>query len=86
MEEVAFIKIGFGNIMAANKIIAILDPHSAPVKRSIHNARAQELVIDVTCNRKTRSVILTDSGHIVLSSLQRERQEDGQKSWQEDGR
>ena len=72
MEEVVFIKIGFGNIMAANKIIDIIDPHSPPVKRIIKNARAKGLVIDVTYGRKIRSVLVTDSGHIVLSSLQRE--------------
>lgn len=68
--DLNFIKIGFGNFMSANKIIAIIDSNSSPVKRIIQNARVQGLVIDVTFGRKTRAVIIADSGHIVLSSLQ----------------
>ncbi len=70
--DFVFINVGFGNIVSANRIMAIIGPHSAPVKRIIRSAYEQGAVVDATYGRKTRSVIVADSGHIVLSSLQQD--------------
>ena len=66
------INIGFGNMIAADRIIAIVSPDSAPVKRMIQEARDRKRVIDATQGRRTRSVIQTDSDHVVLSAIQPE--------------
>ncbi len=66
------INIGFGNIVAANRIIAIVSPESAPIKRIIQEARDRGMLIDATYGRRTRAVIITDSDHIVLSAVQPE--------------
>lgn len=66
------INIGFGNIVAANRIIAIVGPESAPIKRIVQEAKDDGSAIDATYGRKTRAVIIMDSGHIVLSSVQPE--------------
>jgi regulator of extracellular matrix RemA (YlzA/DUF370 family) len=66
------INIGFGNILAANRIVAIISPDSAPVKRIIQEARERGSLIDATYGRRTRAVVITDSGHIVLSAVQPE--------------
>ncbi|MDO4580989.1 MAG: DUF370 domain-containing protein [Bacillota bacterium] len=66
------INIGFGNLVSANRIIAIIAPDSAPIKRIVQEAREKGLLIDASCGRRTRAVIITDSGHLVLSSLQPE--------------
>ena len=66
------INIGFGNIVAANRIIAIVSPESAPIKRIVQEAKDDGSAIDATYGRKTRAVIIMDSGHIVLSSVQPE--------------
>ena len=66
------IKIGFGNIVSANRIIAIVSPESAPIKRMVQEAKDSGSAIDATYGRKTRAVIIMDSGHIVLSSIQPE--------------
>jgi len=63
------INIGFGNIVAAGRVIAIVGPESAPVKRIVNDARETGMLIDATCGRRTRAVIITDSRHIVLSAL-----------------
>lgn len=63
------INIGFGNIVLANRIIAIVSPESAPIKRVIQNARDDEKLIDATYGRRTRAVIVMDSGHIILSAI-----------------
>lgn len=63
------INIGFGNIVNTNKIISIISPEAAPVKRMVQNAKDNGMAIDATCGRRTRSVIVTDSGHLVLSAL-----------------
>ena len=63
------IHIGFGNILAMNKIIGIASPNSAPTKRIIQEGRNNGLLIDMTCGRRTKAVIFTDSGHIVLAAL-----------------
>ena len=65
------INIGFGNIVNTNKIISIISPEAAPVKRMVQNAKDNGMAIDATCGRRTRSVIVTDSGHLVLSALDR---------------
>ena len=67
-----FINIGFGNMVASDRIITIVSPDSAPVKRLIQDAKDGGRVIDVSCGRKTRSVIITDSEHVILSAIQSE--------------
>ena len=63
------VNIGFGNIVNTNKIISMISPEAAPVKRMVQNAKDNGMAIDATCGRRTRSVIVTDSGHLVLSAL-----------------
>ena len=67
-----FINIGFGNMVSANRIVAIACPDSAPVKRLVQDAKDDNRVIDVSCGRRTRAVIITDSDHVVLSAIQAE--------------
>ena len=67
-----FINIGFNNMAAAERIVTLASPDSAPIKRLITDARASGRLIDVTCGRRTRSVIITDSDHVILSSIQPE--------------
>ena len=64
--DIKLINIGFGNIVSANRVVAIVSPESAPIKRLISDAREQGKLIDATYGRRTRAVIITDSGHIVL--------------------
>ena len=64
--------IGFGNIVAANRIIAIVSPESAPIKRIIQEAREKGVLVDATYGRRTRAVIVTDSDHVILSAVQPE--------------
>ncbi|MCL2742028.1 MAG: DUF370 domain-containing protein [Oscillospiraceae bacterium] len=66
---VRFINIGFGNIVSSEKVVSIVSPDSAPVKRIIGEARERGMLIDATCGRKTRGVIVTDSDHVVLTAL-----------------
>lgn len=66
------VNIGFGNIVSANRIIAIVNPESAPIKRLISDARETGKLIDATYGRRTRGVIIIDSGHVILSSVQPE--------------
>lgn len=66
------INIGFGNIVSANRIIAIVSPESAPIKRIIQEAKDNKTVVDATYGRRTRAVIIMDSGHIILSAVQPE--------------
>ncbi|MEE0857857.1 MAG: DUF370 domain-containing protein [Acutalibacteraceae bacterium] len=63
------INIGFGNLVSADKIIAVVSPDSAPIKRIIQDAKEQGLLIDATYGRKTRSVIIAESEHIILSAI-----------------
>jgi regulator of extracellular matrix RemA (YlzA/DUF370 family) len=63
------VHIGFGNILAMNRVIAIASPNSAPTKRIIQEARSKGLLIDMTNGRRTKAVVFTDSGHIVLAAL-----------------
>ena len=66
------INIGFGNMVSAERIIAVVSPESAPIKRIITDTREKGLLIDATYGRRTRAVIITDSGHVVLSAIQPE--------------
>lgn len=70
--EIKLINIGFGNIVAANRIIAIVSPESAPIKRIIQESRDRGMLIDATYGRRTRAVIITDSDHVILSAVQPE--------------
>ena len=72
MNNYKLVNIGFGNIVSANRIIAIVSPESAPIKRLIQEAREKGMLIDATYGRRTRAVIITDSNHVVLSSIQPE--------------
>lgn len=72
MSTIKLINIGFGNIVLANRIIAIISPESAPVKRLMQEARDNGMLIDATYGRRTRAVIVTDSDHVILSSIQPE--------------
>ncbi len=67
-----FINIGFGNMVSVNRIVAIASPDSAPIKRLVQDAREEDRVIDVSCGRRTRAVIITDSDHVILSAIQTE--------------
>ncbi|MDO4566331.1 MAG: DUF370 domain-containing protein [Oscillospiraceae bacterium] len=66
------LNIGFGNMVSAGRIIAIVSPESAPIKRIIQDARDKGCLIDATYGRRTRAVIVTDSDHVVLSAVQPE--------------
>lgn len=70
--SVKLINIGFGNIVAGNRVIAVVSPESAPIKRIIQEAREKGMLIDATYGRRTRAVIITDSDHVVLSAIQPE--------------
>ncbi|MBM3469494.1 MAG: DUF370 domain-containing protein [Armatimonadetes bacterium] len=70
--ETRLINIGHGNILAANRIVAIISPDSAPVKRIVQESRERGSLIDATYGRRTRAVVITDSGHVVLSAVQPE--------------
>ena len=66
---IELVHIGFGNILSMNKIIAIAAPNSAPTKRIVQEGRNKGLLIDLTGGRRTKAVIFTDSGHIILAAL-----------------
>ena len=63
------IHVGFGNILAMNRVIAIVSPNSAPIKRTIQEGKNKDLLIDMTTGRRTKAVIIADSGHIILAAL-----------------
>lgn len=67
------VNIGFGNMINAARVIAIVSPESAPIKRMITDAKEKGILIDATHGRKTRAVILSDSDHVILSYLQTEK-------------
>ena len=67
-----FINIGFGNMVAVDRIVAIASPDSAPIKRLVQDAKDGGRTIDVSCGRRTRAVIITDSEHVILSAIQAE--------------
>ncbi len=68
-----FISIGYGNSIALERIVALVSPESAPIKRLMQDAKEMGRIIDVSCGRKTRSVIITDSEHVILSALTTEK-------------
>lgn len=70
--SIKLINIGFGNIVSASRIIAIVSPESAPIKRIIQEARDRSVLIDATYGRRTRAVIVMDSDHVILSAVQPE--------------
>ncbi len=63
------VHIGFGNIVAANKVMAIASPNSAPTQRLVQEAREKNLLVDMTSGRRTKAVIITENGYIILSAL-----------------
>ncbi len=71
-QEIKLINIGFGNIVPANRLVAIISPESAPVKRMVQEARERGMLIDATYGRRTRAVLITDSDHVILSAVQPE--------------
>jgi regulator of extracellular matrix RemA (YlzA/DUF370 family) len=68
----ALINIGFGNVVVASKVVAVVSPGSAPMKRLRDEARDAGRLVDATEGRRTRSIVVTDSGHIILSAIQPE--------------
>ena len=70
--DIKLVNIGFGNIVSAHRIVAIVSPDSAPIKRIITEARDRGVLIDATYGRRTRAVIITDSDHVILSAVQPE--------------
>lgn len=66
------INIGFGNVVSSDRIISIVSPDSAPLKRIVQEAKDEKRAIDATFGRRTRSVLIMDSGHIILSAVQPE--------------
>ena len=66
------INIGFGNMVSANRLVAIVSPESAPIKRIIQDSKERGMLIDATHGRRTRAVIITDSDHVILTYLQSE--------------
>ncbi len=70
--SIKLINIGFGIIVSANRVIAIVSPESAPIRRIIQEARDRGMLIDATYGRRTRAVVITDSDHIILSAVQPE--------------
>ena len=68
--DIKLSNIGFGNVVSANRVVAIVSPESAPIKRIIQDARDRFQLIDATYGRRTRAVVIMDSGHVVLSAVQ----------------
>jgi len=68
--NIKLINIGFGNIVSANRVIAMISPESAPIKRLVQDARERGQLVDATYGRRTRAVIIMDSGHVILSAVQ----------------
>ena len=63
------VNVGFGNVVNSSKIIGIISPDAAPIKRMVQTAKDTGMAIDATCGRRTKAVIVTESGHMILSSL-----------------
>ena len=66
------VNIGFGNIVSAQRIVAIVSPESAPIKRMVQDAKDNKTAVDATYGRRTRAVLIMDSGHVILSAVQPE--------------
>jgi len=67
--SVELVHLGFGGVLAVNRIVAILDPDSAPVKRMVREAKQDKTAIDMTYGRKTRAVVILDSGHVAFAPI-----------------
>ena len=67
-----FVNVGFGNSVATERIIAVVSPESAPIKRIVQEAKDKGTAIDATCGRRTRAVLIMDSGNVILSAIQSE--------------
>ena len=80
-----FINIGFGNVVAAQRILAVLSPDSAPIKRMIQEAKERGMLIDASFGRSTRSVLLMDTDHVILSALGPEQLSGRGSEVEEDG-
>ena len=78
------INIGFGNMVSAGRLVAIVSPESAPIKRIIQNAKEKNMLIDATYGRRTRAVLITDSEHVILSPLQPETEANRLGDYDED--
>lgn len=63
------INIGFGNLVSSSRIVAVVSPESAPIKRIVQDAKAKGLLVDATCGRRCKAVLVTDSDHVVLSAI-----------------
>lgn len=63
------VNVGFGNVVNSNKIISIISPEAAPIKRMVQSAKDSQMAIDATCGRRTKAVVVMESGHLILSSL-----------------
>ena len=70
--SIRLINIGFGNFVSAQRLISIVSPDAAPVKRIVQDARENKTLVDASCGRRTRAVLIMDSGHVVLSAVQPE--------------
>ena len=70
--DIKLINVGYGNFISSSRIIAIIGPESAPVKRMIQEAREERRLIDATYGRRTRAVIISDSDHVIFSAVQPE--------------
>ena len=87
---IKLVNIGFGNVVNADRIIAVISPDSAPVKRMVTDARASGKLVDATYGRRTRAVIIADSDHVILSAVQPEtvahrmESKSGDKAYDED--
>lgn len=66
------LNVGFGNVVSSRRIISIVSPEAAPIKRMIQDAKDSKMAVDATCGRRTKAIIVMDSGHVVLSALQPE--------------
>ena len=80
-----FINIGFGNVVAAQRILAVLSPDSAPIKRMIQEAKECGMLVDASFGRSTRSVLLMDTDHVILSALGPEQLSGRRSEVKEDG-
>ena len=69
MDNLRLINIGFGNLVSASRLLSIVSPESAPIKRIIQDSRERGMLVDATFGRRTRAVIIMDSGHVILSAL-----------------
>lgn len=72
MDQFRLVNIGFGNLVSAQRLLAIVSPESAPIKRMIQETRERGVLVDATYGRRTRAVVIMDTGHVILSAIQPE--------------